>query len=124
MANVIEVQNLTKFYGHFFWKQKVAALDDLTLSIPEGAVFGFLGPNGAGKTTTIRLLMDLIRPSSGTATILGKPPDDVEVKRLIGFLPDAPAFSSTAIGPVLLCQRYCIFSTTPAACRPFRFVGS
>lgn len=94
MANVIEVKNLTKFYGHLFWKQKVAALDNLTLSIPEGAVFGFLGPNGAGKTTTIRLLMDLIRPSSGTASILGQPPDNVEVKRLIGFLPDAPAFSS------------------------------
>ena len=94
MTNVIEVKNLTKFYGRLFWKQKVPALDDLSISVPEGAVFGFLGPNGAGKTTTIRLLMDLIRPSSGTATILGCPPDDVEIKRVIGFLPDAPAFSS------------------------------
>jgi len=94
MENVIEVKNLTKYYGRLFWKQKIPALDDLTLSIPEGAVFGFLGPNGAGKTTTIRLLMDLIRPSAGTATILGHPPDDVEIKKVIGFLPDAPAFSS------------------------------
>lgn len=94
MANVIEVNDLTKYYGHFIWKQKEPALDRLTLAIPEGAVFGFLGPNGAGKTTTIRLLMDLIRPSSGQVSVLGKPPDDVEVKRFIGYLPDAPAFSS------------------------------
>lgn len=94
MANVIEIKNLTKHYGHLFWKQKVPALNDLSLAIPEGAVFGFLGPNGAGKTTTIRLLMDLIRPSSGSTMILGRPPDDIEVKRLIGFLPDAPAFST------------------------------
>lgn len=94
MSNVIEVKNLTKYYGRLFWKQKVPALDDLSLEVPKGAVFGFLGPNGAGKTTTIRLLMDLIRPTSGTALILGRPPDDVEIKKQIGFLPDAPAFSS------------------------------
>jgi ABC-2 type transport system ATP-binding protein len=94
MSNVIEVKNLTKYYGRLFWKQKLPALEDLSLSVSEGIVFGFLGPNGAGKTTTIRLLMDLIRPTSGSATILGQPPDDVETKKLIGFLPDAPAFSS------------------------------
>jgi ABC-2 type transport system ATP-binding protein len=63
------------------------------LNIPKGSVFGFLGPNGAGKTTTIKLLMDLIKPSAGTATVLGAPIGDVETKRKIGFLPDAPAFS-------------------------------
>ncbi len=94
MSNVIEINDLTKYYGSLFWKKKVPALDRLTLSVPEGTVFGFLGPNGAGKTTTIKLLMDLIRPSSGTARILGEPSASVEVKRYIGFLPDAPAFSS------------------------------
>ena len=94
MSNVIEINELTKYYGSLFWKKKVPALDRLSLSVPEGTVFGFLGPNGAGKTTTIKLLMDLIRPSSGSARILGEPPDSVEVKRQIGFLPDAPAFSS------------------------------
>jgi ABC-2 type transport system ATP-binding protein len=94
MNNIIEINNLTKYYGSFFWKKKIPALNDLSLSIPEGAVFGFLGPNGAGKTTTIRLLMDLIKPSAGNATILGKPPSDIEMKMQIGFLPDAPAFSS------------------------------
>ncbi len=94
MANVIETSSLTKYYGFAFWKHKEAALKELTLTIPEGAVFGFLGPNGAGKTTTIKLLMDLIRPSSGEVKVFGKPPDDISVKQMIGFLPDNPAFSS------------------------------
>ena len=94
MENVIEVKNLTKYYGSFFWKKQVPALDNLTLSIPTGAVFGFLGPNGAGKTTTIKLLMDLIKPSGGEASILGYPPENVEIKKKIGFLPDEPVFSS------------------------------
>ncbi len=92
--NVIETRELTKYYGALFWKKKEPALDKLTISIPEGSVFGFLGPNGAGKTTTIRLFMDLIRPTSGEALLFGKPPDDLETKRLIGFLPDNPVFSS------------------------------
>ncbi|MBN1864142.1 MAG: ABC transporter ATP-binding protein [Victivallales bacterium] len=94
MSNVIEINELTKYYGSLFWKKKTPALDRLTLLVPGGTVFGFLGPNGAGKTTTIKLLMDLIRPSSGQARILGEPPDSLDVKRQIGFLPDAPAFSS------------------------------
>jgi ABC-2 type transport system ATP-binding protein len=94
MENVIEINGLTKYYGSFIWKKKVPALDNLSLNIPSGAVFGFLGPNGAGKTTTIKLLMDLIKPSSGSAMVLGAPPDNVKVKKQIGFLPDAPAFSS------------------------------
>ncbi len=94
MENVIEIKSLTKYYGSFFWKKPVPALCDLTLNIPRGAVFGFLGPNGAGKTTTIKLLMDLIKPSGGEATILGCPPDNVEIKKQIGFLPDEPVFST------------------------------
>lgn len=91
---VIKTENLSKVYGWLFWKRKEAALDNLNISIPKGTIFGFLGPNGAGKTTTIRLLMDLIKPSSGSATVLGMPTDDVEVKHRIGFLPDTPAFST------------------------------
>lgn len=94
MGNVIEIKGLTKYYGSLFWKQKVPALDQLTIDVPEGAIFGFLGPNGAGKTTTIRLMMDLIRPSSGSALVLGVPPSDVKIKAKIGYLPDSPAFSS------------------------------
>lgn len=91
--NVIETKGLTKYYGALFWKKKEPALDKLTIDIPEGSVFGFLGPNGAGKTTTIRLLMDLIRPTEGEALLFGQPPDNLETKRLIGFLPDNPVFS-------------------------------
>ena len=91
---VIETDKLTKNYGWLIWKQPDPSLDSLTLAIPKGTVFGFLGPNGAGKTTTIRLLMDLIKPTSGSATVLGEPPTNVEIKHKIGFLPDTPAFSS------------------------------
>jgi len=94
MKDIIQINNLSKNYSSFFRRKKEFALDNLTLSVPEGVVFGFLGPNGAGKTTTIRLLMDLIKPSSGNALILGKPPTDIKTKMQIGFLPDAPAFSS------------------------------
>jgi len=93
MDNIIEIKGLTKYYGSLFWKKKKPSLFELNLTIPEGAIFGFLGPNGAGKTTTIKILMNLIKQSSGEALILGCPPDNVEVKRSIGFLPDAPAFS-------------------------------
>lgn len=94
MTNVIEISGLTKYYGFFLWKKAEPALSNLSLSIPEGSVWGFLGPNGAGKTTTIKLIMDLIRPSSGEVKVFGMPPDDTEMKKMIGFLPDCPAFSS------------------------------
>ena len=90
---VIQTENLTKEYSTWLRKAKRPALNNLTISIPKGSVFGFLGPNGAGKTTTIKILMGLIRPTGGMATVLGKPYDDVEVKNRIGFLPDSPAFT-------------------------------
>lgn len=93
MENIIEIRNLTKYYGSLFWKKKKPSLYELNLTIPEGAIFGFLGPNGAGKTTTIKIMMNLIKQSSGEALIMGCPPDNVEIKKSIGFLPDAPAFS-------------------------------
>ncbi len=107
MEYVIKTEGLTKVYGWLFWKRKEAALDGLDIAIPKGTIFGFLGPNGAGKTTTIRLLMDLIKPSSGTATVLGRPTDDIEVKERIGFLPDTPAFGTylTAYEFLHVCAR-------------------
>jgi ABC-2 type transport system ATP-binding protein len=81
----IRTEQLTKFYG----RSKRPALDRLDLSVSQGEIFGYLGPNGAGKTTTIRLLLDLIRPGSGGATVLGldAQKDSVELHRRIGFLP-------------------------------------
>ena len=90
---VIEIQELTKDFKVGFWKNhKVRALDRLSLSVEEGEVFGFLGPNGAGKTTTLKILMYLIRPTSGTARILGEPAGSVSLRRHIGFLPENPYF--------------------------------
>jgi len=89
----IETDRLTKDYPVGFWRKRfVRALDGLTLEVARGEVFGFLGPNGAGKTTTLKLLMDLIRPTSGRALILGRPAGDLEVRRRIGFLPEHPYF--------------------------------
>jgi len=81
--NIIEVSHLTKYYG------KARGIDDVSLQVNEGEIFGFIGPNGAGKSTTIRLLLSLIYPTSGSATIFGK--DCIkfgpEIRRDIGYLP-------------------------------------
>jgi ABC-2 type transport system ATP-binding protein len=83
MGSVIETAKLTKYYG------KERGIIDLDLHVEEGAVFGFLGPNGAGKTTTLRLLLDLIRPTRGSARVLGLDPrrDGVRLRRRIGYVP-------------------------------------
>jgi ABC-2 type transport system ATP-binding protein len=89
----IETHALAKDYKVGFWRPRpYRALDSLTLSIEAGEVFGFLGPNGAGKTTTLKLLMQLVYPTSGTATILGRPLGDLAMKRRIGYLPENPYF--------------------------------
>ena len=91
--NAIEIEALTKHYTTGFWRPRpYPALIDLTLSVAPGEVFGFLGPNGAGKTTTLKLLMQLIYPTSGRAEILGKPVGDISVKQRIGYLPEQPYF--------------------------------
>ena len=79
----IRFEGLVKTYGD------VRALDGIDLTVPRGDVFGFLGPNGAGKTTAIRILMDLIRPTSGRAEVLGfdSQRDSIEVRRRCGYLP-------------------------------------
>ena len=82
---------LTKDYAVGFWRKRpYRALDRLTLGVEPGEVFGFLGPNGAGKTTTLKLLMQLVFPTSGRAELLGRPLGDLAVKRRIGYLPENP----------------------------------
>jgi ABC-2 type transport system ATP-binding protein len=89
----ILTEALTKHYRVGFWRPRpYVALDALTLEVREGEVFGFLGPNGAGKTTTLKLLMQLIYPTSGRAEILGRPVGDIAVRRRIGYLPENPYF--------------------------------
>lgn len=93
MNAMIEIENLTKDFMVGFWKKHpFRALDGLTIEVPEGELFGFLGPNGAGKTTTLKMLMDLIRPTAGTARILGRPATDSVMKQQIGYLPENPYF--------------------------------
>jgi beta-exotoxin I transport system ATP-binding protein len=80
-AAAIRAERLTKHFG------AVRAVNDLEFEVHTGEVFGYLGPNGAGKTTTIRLLLDFVRPTSGSASVLGGRPGDPAVRRRIGFLP-------------------------------------
>jgi ABC-2 type transport system ATP-binding protein len=92
-APAIETQNLTKEYPHGFLHLKhKTSLENLTMQVEDGEVFGFLGPNGAGKSTTIKLLMGIIFPTAGSAQILGKPVSDVSMHRDIGYLPEQPYF--------------------------------
>ena len=79
--SVLKVSNLTKRFGD------VLAVDDLSFAVAPGEIFGFLGGNGAGKTTTLRMVLDIIRPSSGTIEVLGSAPDRRSTGR-IGFLPE------------------------------------
>jgi ABC-2 type transport system ATP-binding protein len=83
MTVIIETAKLTKYYG------SQRGIIEVDLAIGEGEIFGFLGPNGAGKTTTIRLLLDLIRPTSGRATVFGieSSADPVAIHRRIGYIP-------------------------------------
>lgn len=78
----IETTGLRKEYG------SLIAVNDLDLQVREGEVFGFLGPNGAGKTTTVKMLLGLVRPTSGEARVLGCAPGEPEAMRRIGFLPE------------------------------------
>ena len=84
---MIDFDHVVKQYG----KSNVRAVDDLTLHVGKGQLFGFIGPNGAGKTTTIRLLTGILQPTSGSVTIGGvsMKDDPIAAKRMIGFVPDS-----------------------------------
>src|SRR5213596_4351794 len=91
--DAIRTEALTKHYTVGFWRPRpYVALDGLSLQVEQGEVFGFLGPNGAGKTTTLKLLMQLIYPTSGRAEILGRPVGDIATRQRIGYLPENPSF--------------------------------
>lgn len=84
---VIETRGLTKRYG-----DTVAAVDDLDLSVRRGEVYGFLGPSGAGKTTTLRMLLGLVRPTSGSVDVLGAASGAPEGLARAGAMVETPAF--------------------------------
>lgn len=87
-AAVIETANLSKTYKDFWGRPRHKALDNLSIQVFSGEIFGILGPNGSGKTTTMKILLGLLFPTSGGASVLGKEPTNVEVKSRIGFLPE------------------------------------
>jgi ABC-2 type transport system ATP-binding protein len=86
LENLVETTNLTKRYGEHL------AVDGVDLTVRGGEVYGFLGPNGAGKTTTLRMLLGLVRPTAGTARVLGASPGAPSALARIGMLVEAPAF--------------------------------
>jgi ABC-2 type transport system ATP-binding protein len=88
----IDVRGLTKTYRTPFARKKVEALRGVTFEVERGHIFGFVGPNGAGKTTTIRTLMGLVRPTAGTARLLGHDLPSRAARAAIGFLPESPYF--------------------------------
>ena len=93
MTFAIETIELTKDYAVGFWRKRPRrVLDRLSLQVEAGEVFGFLGPNGAGKTTTLKLLLQLVFPTSGEARIFGRPAGDLAAKRRFGYLPEQPYF--------------------------------
>jgi ABC-2 type transport system ATP-binding protein len=100
---LVETSGLGKRYG------SVTAVEDLNISIRRGEVYGFLGPNGAGKTTTLRMLLGLIKPSSGTVTVLGEEPGSPRGLRGVGALVESPAFYPYLSGRdnLRVMARYC-----------------
>jgi ABC-2 type transport system ATP-binding protein len=98
----IKTEALSKTYLKGLRQRKVLALNNLSLTVADGEIFGFLGPNGAGKSTTIKLLCDLIRPTSGRASILGLDVRRPEARRQIGYLPENPNFYAFLTGWELL----------------------
>jgi ABC-2 type transport system ATP-binding protein len=98
----IDVRDLRKTYRTPFARKKVEALRGVTFTVERGTIYGFVGPNGAGKTTTIRTLMGLIRPSGGTAKLLGYDLPSRKARFRIGFLPESPYFYDYLTVPELL----------------------
>jgi ABC-2 type transport system ATP-binding protein len=87
-AVVLQTDGLTKIYRSLFTPSGVKAVDGLSLAIRDGETYSVVGPNGSGKTTTLKILLGLIFPTSGTATIFGKDISDLSVRERIGFLPE------------------------------------
>ncbi|MEO0985435.1 MAG: ABC transporter ATP-binding protein [Cyanobacteria bacterium J06639_14] len=100
---VVQTQNLTKTYRTGFWlNQRVTSLKGCSLTVHEGETFGLLGPNGAGKTTLLKILLGLVRSTSGRARLLDHPAGDRAVRQRIGYLPENPYFYDYLSGPEFL----------------------
>ncbi|NER28228.1 MAG: ABC transporter ATP-binding protein, partial [Symploca sp. SIO1C4] len=90
---VVQTSQMSKFYRTGFWlNQKIESLKNCSLKVFKGETFGLLGPNGAGKTTLLKLLLGIVRPTSGSGWLLEKPLGDSSVKARIGYLPENAYF--------------------------------
>ncbi len=98
----IEIRRLTKEYPLPGGRSRVRAVDDLSLTVPTGTVYGLLGPNGSGKSTTLKALLGLLRPTRGECLIAGVPGADPASHRSIGYLPEAPYFPKHLSGRELV----------------------
>ena len=101
-AEIVEVDELVKDLRPGFGLIKKRILDGISFRVREREIFGFIGPNGAGKTTTLKVLMGLIRPTSGRASILGHDVSEITFRRQIGFLPEQPYFYDYLTGGEIL----------------------
>jgi ABC-2 type transport system ATP-binding protein len=118
MANAVSTDRLTKDFTAGFWRPRPhRGLDALTFDIPLGGVFGLLGPNGAGKSTTLKLLLNLLTPTSGRAEVFGLPPGDVRAHQRLGFLPENPTFYDHLSAHEVVAYFAGLFGYAPAECR-------
>jgi ABC-2 type transport system ATP-binding protein len=114
---ILRTEALTKIFDvGGLRRRRVAAVDSLSLTVEEGEIFGFVGPNGAGKTTTIKMLMGLIRPTSGKAFIFDSPIPSDRAKARIGYLPEHPAWYEFLTGREAM-EFFAKLSEVPAADR-------
>src|SRR6059058_429174 len=88
---IIRAEHLTKWFRIGFFGRRVRAVDDLSLEVHRGEIFGLLGPNGAGKTTTIKMWLGFVRPTRGSAWVAGHPAESLASRRRLGYLPENPA---------------------------------
>ena len=86
--HVVACRGLTKVFKDFWLRNRVTAVSDVDLTIRRGEVFGLLGPNGSGKSTTIKIILGLLHATRGRAVVFGHPPEDVDIKKRVGFLPE------------------------------------
>jgi ABC-2 type transport system ATP-binding protein len=101
IALAIRTENLTKIYD-VGWGRQHVGIDNLSLEVEQGKIFGLVGPNGSGKTTTLKLLLGLIFPTSGSGEVLGQPMGSAIAKARVGYLPEGPYFYEHLNAPELL----------------------
>ncbi|MBI2876291.1 MAG: ABC transporter ATP-binding protein [Candidatus Tectomicrobia bacterium] len=89
---MLKIEGLSKEFATGFLPRRVRALDDLSLEVHRGEVYGYLGHNGAGKTTTLKLILGLLRPTRGRVWLMGRPAEEIEPRARVGFLPEGPYF--------------------------------